>query len=136
MAFEVRFSQEATDDLFEIWLYIARDSGVERANAVETRLRASCLKLADFPNRGTPQHEVEPGLRSIPFERRATIFYRVGWDSVEIVRIRYAGQDVAGMAGAWLQIEMVMAHLPPEGASDPSPSLQSDITPPPSEAPR
>jgi toxin ParE1/3/4 len=95
MAFEVRFSQDATDDLFEIWLYIARDSGPDRANAVQARLRASCLKLKDFPNRGTPHAELEPGLRSIPFERRATIFYHADRDTVEIVRIRYAGQDAA-----------------------------------------
>ena len=85
MAFEVRFSQDATDDLFEIWLHIARDSGAGRADAVEARLRASCLKLANFPNRGSPHEELEPGLRSIPFERRATIYYRIGGDSVEIV---------------------------------------------------
>jgi toxin ParE1/3/4 len=95
MAFEVCFSQEATDDLFEIWLYIARDSGPDRANAVEARLRTSRLKLKDFPNCGTPHDELEPSLRSIPFERRATIFYRAGRDTVEIVRIRYAGQDAA-----------------------------------------
>ncbi|HEX8513998.1 MAG TPA: type II toxin-antitoxin system RelE/ParE family toxin [Allosphingosinicella sp.] len=92
MAFEVRFSQDATDDLFEIWLYIAGDSGPDRANAVEARLRMSCLKLANFPGRGSPHEELEPGLRSIPFERRATIFYRIGRDSVEIVRVRYAGR--------------------------------------------
>jgi toxin ParE1/3/4 len=94
MAFEVRFSQDATDDLFEIWLHIARDSGADRADAVEGRLRASCLKLSHFPGRGSAHDELEPGLRSIPFERRASIYYRVAGESVEIVRIRYAGRDV------------------------------------------
>jgi len=93
MDFDVRFSQEATEDLFEIWLYIARDSGADRADGIEARLRASCLKLANFPGRGSPHEQLEPGLRSIPFERRATIYYRIGRDSVEIVRIRYAGRD-------------------------------------------
>jgi toxin ParE1/3/4 len=93
MAFEVRLSQEATDDLFEIWLHIARDSGGERADAVEARLRRSCLKLTEFPRRGTPHDELEPGLRTIPFERRATIAYRVVGRTVEITRIYYAGRD-------------------------------------------
>ena len=93
MAFEVRFSREATDDLFEIWLHIAKDSGSDRADDVEARLRAACLKLSDFPGRGSPHDEIEAGLRSIPFERRATIYYRVTGDSVEIVRVRYAGRD-------------------------------------------
>jgi toxin ParE1/3/4 len=34
-----------------------------------------------------------PGLRSIPFERRATIYYRAVDDAVEVVRILYAGRD-------------------------------------------
>jgi toxin ParE1/3/4 len=93
MAFEVRLSQEATDDLFEIWLHIAMDSGRERADAIEARLRQSCLKLSEFPWRGTPHVELEPGLRTLPFERRATIAYRVVGGTVEISRIYYAGRD-------------------------------------------
>jgi toxin ParE1/3/4 len=93
MAFEVRFSQDATDDLFEIWLHIAHDSGAGRADAVEGRLRASCLKLSHFPGRGSAHDELEPELRSIPFERRATIYDRIARGSVEIVRVRYAGRD-------------------------------------------
>jgi toxin ParE1/3/4 len=100
MALEVRFSQEATDDLFEIWLHIARDSSADRADLVEAGLRASCLKLDHFPERGSPHDELEPGLRSIPSERRATIYYRVTGGAVEIVRIRYAGRDVGSLFGA------------------------------------
>lgn len=47
-----------------------------------------------FPRRGTPRDEIMPGLRSIPFERRATIFYRVGEEEVEIVHILYRGRDI------------------------------------------
>ena len=93
MAFEVRFSKDATDDLFEIWLHIARDSGADRVDAVGARLRASCLKLSHFPGRGSAHDELDLGLRSIPFERRATIYYRIARGGVEIVRIRYAGRD-------------------------------------------
>lgn len=93
MAFEVLLSEEATADLFATWLYIAHQSGAARADAMDSRLRAACLKLADFPHRGTSRHDLEPGLRSIAVARRATIYYRVATGGVEIVRILYAGRD-------------------------------------------
>lgn len=99
MAFEVNFSAEAEDDLFAIYVYVAEASGIERADGFDRRLRAACLKLANFPNRGTPQEEMAAGLRSIAFERRATIYYRVG-EAVEIVRVIYAGRDAQRAFGS------------------------------------
>lgn len=96
MALEVRFLAEAEEDLFATYLYIAERDGLDRADAVDLRLRAACLKLADFPNRGSPHDDIVPGLRSVPFERRATIYYRVTPHSVEIARVAYAGRDVSG----------------------------------------
>ena len=93
MAFEVRILPDAEDDLFEIYAYVAEHGGAERADAYDLRIRAACRKLADFPNRGTPRNPLEPGLRSIPFERRATIYYRVAGRVVEIVRILRRGLD-------------------------------------------
>ena len=46
-----------------------------------------------FPNRGSPHSALEPGLRSVAFERRATIYYRVAGATDEIVRILHAGRD-------------------------------------------
>lgn len=97
MALEVRFSEEAEDDLYETYAYIAGHDGFERAEAVDRRLRAACEKLADFPNRGSPHDELGAGLRSVPFERRATIYYRVTPETVDIVHIAWAGRDAAGI---------------------------------------
>ena len=93
MDFEVRILPDADDDLFEIYLYVAEHGGDERADIYDRRIRAACAKLASFPNRGTPREPLEPGLRSIPFERRATIYYRVTGRVVEIVRILGHGLD-------------------------------------------
>ena len=93
MAFEVRFLAEAEEDLFDIYVYVVENGGVERADAYDPRLRATCLKLADFPNRGTPRGTLEPNLRSIPFEGRATVYYRVVGNAVEVIRILYRGRD-------------------------------------------
>ncbi len=97
MALEVRALPEAEDDLFGIYRYVAEYGGAERADGYDKRIRAACEKLADFPNRGTPRDRLEPGLRSIPFERRATIYYRVTEATVEIVRILYRGRDAEGL---------------------------------------
>ncbi len=97
MALEVRLSEEAEEDLAETYLYIAERDGIERAEAVDRRLRAAFGKLADFPNRGSPRDELAPGLRSVPFERRATIYYRVTSETVDIMHIAWAGRDAAGI---------------------------------------
>lgn len=95
MALEVRFAEEAEDDLVETYVYIAERDGTERAEAVDRRLRAACAKLADFPSRGSPHDELAPGLRSVPFERRATIYYQVTAQTVDIMHIAWAGRDAA-----------------------------------------
>lgn len=93
MAFEVRLLSEAEDDLFEIYRYVADQGGAERTDAYDRRIRAACRKLADYPRRGTPRELLGPGLRSITFERRATVYYRVTEPVVEIVRILRRGLD-------------------------------------------
>jgi len=94
VAFEVVLAGQPADDLFAIWCFVADRSGTVRADEVDARLRAACLALADFPNRGTSRDDLAPGLRSVPFRRRATIYYRVTRSRVEIVRVLYAGKDV------------------------------------------
>lgn len=51
------------------------------------------MKLAHFPERGTRRPDIVPGLRTIGFERRVTIAFRVLKTRVEIVAIAYAGRD-------------------------------------------
>ncbi|MDC7787471.1 type II toxin-antitoxin system RelE/ParE family toxin [Rhodoplanes sp. TEM] len=58
-------------------------------------MEKACTALAEFPNRGTRRDDIAPGLRTIGFERRATIAFRVLEDVVEIVAIAYAGRDFA-----------------------------------------
>ena len=93
MAFEIRFAPEAEEDLFAIYTFVADAAGFGIADAYDARLRAACLRLTDFPNRGTPHDELAPGLRSVAFERRASIYYRVTGPRVEILRILHAGRD-------------------------------------------
>jgi toxin ParE1/3/4 len=51
------------------------------------------MALTTFPERGTSWDEIWPGLRTIGFERRATIIFQMNPTEVLIVRILYGGQD-------------------------------------------
>jgi toxin ParE1/3/4 len=46
-----------------------------------------------FPERGTRRDDLAPGVRTIGFERRVTIAFRVLEDAVEILAVAYAGRD-------------------------------------------
>jgi toxin ParE1/3/4 len=93
MAHKVRFRPEAEADLFSFYRYISSHSGLARAGDYIGRIEAACMALATFPQRGTKRDDLEPGIRTIGFERRATIAFRVADDTVQIVRIFYAGRD-------------------------------------------
>lgn len=98
MAVKVRFRQAALTDLFELYAYIAEQSGRERAAAYIDRIEAACQGLADFPERGTRRDDLRPGLRTLGFQRQASIVFRVDDDGVEIGRILYGGRDLDALA--------------------------------------
>jgi len=96
VARSVVFREEAENDLTELALYVASQSGTVVANRYLDRIYAACAGLAHFPERGRPRDDLLPGLRTIGFERRATIVYRVLKARVEIVTIAYGGRDFEG----------------------------------------
>ena len=96
MAFRDVYSPEARKDLFEIYDYLAEVASPHRALAYVERITAHCLALSDFPERGTRQDELRPGLRTVGFERRVTIGFHVGVDVVTIDRVLYGGRDLGG----------------------------------------
>lgn len=84
---------EAESDLFSIHQYVAAEAGAARAEAYVHRITSACLALSTFPERGTRRDDLAPGMRTIGFERRATILFRVVGSEAEILRIFYGGQD-------------------------------------------
>lgn len=91
--YEVSFRPRAEADLRALYRYIARTSGRDAAGGYIDRIEAACLALARFPNRGTKRDDVHEGLRTIGFERRATIAFQVVKNEVVIVGIFYGGRD-------------------------------------------
>jgi toxin ParE1/3/4 len=93
VGFRIVLRPGAVADLKTIFLYVAEQAGLGTAVAYDQRLREACRRLGDFPGRGTPQEALRAGLRSVPFRRRATIYYVVDERTVHIVHILSAGRD-------------------------------------------
>ncbi|GEP01087.1 type II toxin-antitoxin system RelE/ParE family toxin [Methylobacterium haplocladii] len=91
---EVVISGEADADLLQIyrWVYEAsRDPQV--ADRFLDRLISRCDRIGDAPRGGRPRDDLEPALRTMPFEHSAVIAYRVEPDHVLITNIFYGGRD-------------------------------------------
>jgi toxin ParE1/3/4 len=93
VARKVYFRPLAAADLMALYDYIADKVGPAVADGYLDRLEAACMALATFPERGTRRDDILPGLRTLGFEGRATIAFRVLRTRVEIVTIAYGGRD-------------------------------------------
>lgn len=87
MNYSLRFLQTARDDLIALHAWVEGETDAVIADAYLERIEARCWTLREFPDRGTPQDDLKAGVRSISFERRIIIFYRVQGSIVEVLRI-------------------------------------------------
>lgn len=99
MAHKVYFRPRAEADLAALYDYIADQAGPEVAGHYLDRIEETCMKLANFPERGTRRPDIMAGLRTVGFERRVTIAFRVLKARVEIVTIAYAGREFESELG-------------------------------------
>ena len=90
---EVSFLPHAEADLLGLYKYIAEDSGHDVAGRHVERIETACAALETFPERGTRRDDIHRGLRTMGFERRATIVFPATSTEVVIARIFYGGQD-------------------------------------------
>lgn len=96
--YRISFGPRARRQLIELQAYIAAQASERIAENYVGALMRRCHALEFFPNRGTPRDDLEPGLRTLSFKRRATIVYGVDEDSADVViaAVFYGGQDVEG----------------------------------------
>ncbi|MCJ2058764.1 type II toxin-antitoxin system RelE/ParE family toxin [Methylobacterium sp. J-048] len=78
-------------DIFRVVLHASRDNDV--AEGFIRRIIARCRRIGDAPHGGRPRDDLEPGLRTVPFERSAIIAYRVEANWVRITNVFYGGRD-------------------------------------------
>jgi toxin ParE1/3/4 len=90
----VAFQGSAAADLaniFDVVLQASQDQNI--AEGFIRRIIARCRRIGDAPHGGRARHDLEPGLRTAPFERSAVIAYRVEADRVTITNVFYGGRD-------------------------------------------
>ena len=56
--YNVIFDQDAEDDLFDIYAFVAMNDSVERADKLVDALRRTCHKLRKLPHRGNTVSEL------------------------------------------------------------------------------
>lgn len=89
----LRLDTRAIRDLTGIYDWVAQQADATVARAYISRIEARCRGLINMPNRGSGRGRTA-SLRSVPFERSATILYRVSRTEVTIIRVLRRGKDV------------------------------------------
>ncbi|HUZ62941.1 MAG TPA: type II toxin-antitoxin system RelE/ParE family toxin [Acetobacteraceae bacterium] len=96
--FDLRYRPAALADLEDIFRGVLRVSGspVVARRYVE-RIRVRCRLIPTLPHAGRPRDDLAPGLRTVAFERRAVIVYRVVGAAVEITNVFHGGRNYAAL---------------------------------------
>jgi len=86
-------SQEADNDLGEIYDYTAESFGAEQAIKYLSGFENIFEGLCSDPESGRARDDIRNDLRSISY-RSHTVFYRILKDRIHIVRVLHGSRDV------------------------------------------
>ncbi len=90
-----RFSQEARDDIQEIWVWVAGDNP-QAADELETDIYAACEMLTNDPGLGHRRPDLTD--EQVVFwtvRKFYLVIYLPGTEPLEIVRILHGARDVS-----------------------------------------
>jgi toxin ParE1/3/4 len=90
---QVIFTPLAERQIDALHFYIASHASENLADSYVRRIVAFCEGLTTFPLRGTVRDDLMAGLRTVGFERRATIAFVVSNNAILIEGVFYGGQD-------------------------------------------
>ncbi len=93
----IRRLPQAIRDVDQIFDRVAADN-MAAARKLAERITHATGRLVDFPHSGTPRPDIDPGLRSIVVDRYL-VFYRVGPDSVDIIRVVHGARELGQVLG-------------------------------------
>jgi len=88
-----RLSPEASQDIFEIYEYIAQDS-VEAAERVRVELLDAMRGLAEMPGKGHRREDLTKGHVLFWTVRSYQIIYRTGGEPVDIVAVLHGKRNI------------------------------------------
>jgi plasmid stabilization system protein ParE len=96
MEYGVVYAPEATDQLEELYRYVAERRSPAVAEHYTSAVIETCEGLAIFPLRGVSREDIRPGLRVTHHRGRTVIAYAVDSESrtVSILGVLYGGQDL------------------------------------------
>jgi toxin ParE1/3/4 len=92
MPLEIRRRPRASEDILDIWGYIASES-LLAADRVTDRFEEVFRVLADYPDMGLDRPELGSGLKSFP-DGRYMIFYRHTSRILDVVRVVAAARKL------------------------------------------
>jgi toxin ParE1/3/4 len=90
-----RLTEQARQDLDDIWLYIAEDDPATADHFLDS-LYEKFVLLAEQPLLGRLRPELAPNLRSFPVGNYV-IFYRPTQDGIEVARVLHGARDIDAM---------------------------------------
>lgn len=93
----IRRLPRAIRDVDEIWQWIAAEDEVAADNWA-ARITKATDRLVDFPASGAPRPELGADARSIVVGRYV-VLYRVGPESVDILRVVHGARDLGELLG-------------------------------------
>jgi len=93
-SFPVKLLNSAIDDIEQIALFVAdRSQSLKTALDFTDRIELQCQKIGDAPYGGVRKESLGKGLRMVPFEKSAVIFYKIEDETVWIINVFYGGRD-------------------------------------------
>jgi toxin ParE1/3/4 len=96
--YRVIYRPLADDDLIGIYSFIA-DKNPESAIALIRKVRAQCSTLETMAERAPLRERLGLAIRIFVIDRKVTVAYRIKDESIEIMRIFYAGQNIPETLG-------------------------------------
>ena len=92
---KLQFTRQSTQDLDDIWDYIAQDNQ-DAADGFIDLLREKCQLLAETPEMGRERPEITDGVRSFPVGNYQ-IFYQIRDGELVIVRVLSGYRDIPAL---------------------------------------
>src|ERR1700744_2072413 len=86
-------SQEADNDLQQIYDFTLEKFGTEQAIQYLMGLEELFYTLCTHPHAGRPRNEIRKGLRSSSYVSH-TVFYRVIGKKIRIIRVLHSSRDI------------------------------------------
>ncbi len=104
MSKAVHRRHRASQDLIDIYRYLAREAGLRVARHFFVQTEATFTRLAGMPGIGASyehEHPALTGLRVFPVSRfkKYIVFYRPVADGIEILRVLHGARDFHGLLG-------------------------------------